>query len=61
MSPTVVILIVGCLVMLVFVGLAITGQLFRIADAIEAQNKAYGISDDSDIAAEPAASQKGTS
>jgi len=60
-TATVVAIALGSLVMLVFAGLAISGQLSRIADAIEAQNKAYGISDDSNTtAAEIAASEKGT-
>jgi hypothetical protein len=52
------ILVLGCI--LVITALAIAVHLNRIADAIEAQNKTYGISDDSNVAAEIAAPQKGT-
>jgi hypothetical protein len=51
------ILVLGCV--LVVTALAIAVHLNRIADVLEAQNKHYGISDD-DIAAETAASEKGT-
>ena len=52
------VLVLGCV--LVVATLAIAVHLNRIADALEAQNTHYGISDDSTIAAEVAASQKGS-
>ena len=52
------VLVLGCV--LVVATLAIAVHLNRIADALEAQNTHYGISDDSTIAAELAASEKGS-